>query len=144
MVVLPECGGAVLIPNQHNYLRAILQLRVPFSAMDKGDIKPKVEQKAKKGHQGPRHYQTKSKFKAPTPGLEDVVFTTGLAKDAAGFEENKKKLGRHMAVTFKMGGTIVKQAIETMKVPAFSKPADLPQNATKMEEKEWEMSYEEW
>ncbi|KAL3794468.1 LOW QUALITY PROTEIN: hypothetical protein ACHAWO_009413 [Cyclotella atomus] len=50
----------------------------------------------------PRFYHhAKPKFKAPTQGLEDVVFSTGLAKDAVNFEENKKKLSRHCAITFK-------------------------------------------
>ena len=112
--------------------------------MGEGEVKPKIEQKPKKGHHCPRHYQTKSKFKAPTAELEDVVFTTGLAKDAADFKENKKKLGRHMAVAFKTGRTMVQRAIETMTTPTFSKPADLPANAMRMQEKEWEMGYEKW
>jgi hypothetical protein len=62
--------------------------------MGEEEVKPKVEHKPKKGHHAQRHYHAKPKFKAPTPGLEDVVFTTGLTKDAVNFEENKKKLGR--------------------------------------------------
>jgi hypothetical protein len=61
--------------------------------MGEEETKPKVEHKPKKGHHGHRHFHAKPKFKAPTPGLEDVVFTTGLTKDAVEFEENKKKLG---------------------------------------------------
>jgi hypothetical protein len=49
--------------------------------MGEEETKPKVEQKPKKGHHGQRHFHAKPKFKAPTPGLEDVVFTTGLTKD---------------------------------------------------------------
>jgi hypothetical protein len=49
-----------------------------------------------------------------------------------------------MAVTFKAGGATVQRAIETMTAPTFNKPADLTANTTKMEEKEWELAYEEW
>jgi hypothetical protein len=103
--------------------------------MGKGETKPKVE-KPKKEHGAPRfHHHNKTKFKALTPGLEDVVLSTGLAKDAVNFEENKKKLGRHCAVTFKSGGAMEQRAIETMAAPSFNKHADLDASATKMEEK---------
>jgi hypothetical protein len=93
--------------------------------------KPKVE-KPKKEHGAPRfHRNNTTKFKAPTPGLEDVVFSTGLAKDVVNFEENKKKLSRYCAFTFKSGGTMVQRAIETMTAPTFNKPA--------MDEKKWEI-----
>ena len=36
------------------------------------------------------------KFTAPTPGLEDVIFTWGTAKDAARFEETVNSLARHV------------------------------------------------
>jgi hypothetical protein len=112
--------------------------------MGEGETKPKVE-KPKKEHGAPRfHRNYAPKFKAPTPGLEDVVFSTGLAKDAVNFEENEKKLGRHCAVTFKSGGTMVQQAIKTMTAPTFTKPADLMATATKMDEKKWEIAYEEY
>ena len=93
--------------------------------------KPKVE-KPKKEHGAPRfHRNNTTKFKAPTPGLEDVVFSTGLAKDVVNFEENKKKLSRYCAFTFKSGGTMVQRAIETMTAPTFNKLA--------MDEKKWEI-----
>ena len=109
--------------------------------MGEEETKPKVEHKPKKGHHAQRHYHAKPKFKAPTPGLEDVVLTTGLTKDAVEFEENKKKLGRYMAVTFKSGGATVQMAIETMTTPIFNKPADLTANATRWKKKngKWRM-----
>ena len=36
------------------------------------------------------------KFTAPTPGLEDVIFTWGTAKDAARFEETVSSLARYV------------------------------------------------
>ena len=36
------------------------------------------------------------KFTAPTPGLEDVIFTWGTAKDGARFEETVNSLARHV------------------------------------------------
>ena len=34
------------------------------------------------------------KFKAPTPGYEDVYFTPGSRKDAAEFKDTRQKLAR--------------------------------------------------
>ena len=36
------------------------------------------------------------KFTTPTPGLEDVYFSWGTAKDAAKFEETVSALARHV------------------------------------------------
>ena len=38
----------------------------------------------------------KNTFKAPTTGLTDVFFTTGMNEDAANFIETKKRLARHV------------------------------------------------
>jgi len=58
--------------------------------MGEGETKPKVE-KPKKEHGAPRfHRNNTPKFKAPTQGLEDLVFSTGLAKDVVNFEEKKE------------------------------------------------------
>ena len=39
---------------------------------------------------------------------------------------------------------MVQRAIETMTAPSFNKPADLGASAMKMEEKKWEIAYEEY
>jgi hypothetical protein len=42
-------------------------------------------------------------YMAPTMGLENVVFRMGTVQDAAEFEDDKKDLGRYVAVNFKEG-----------------------------------------
>ena len=38
-----------------------------------------------------------NEYRAPTVGLEDLVFTIGKTKDAARFEVVKEELGKHFA-----------------------------------------------
>ena len=47
---------------------------------------------------------TPKKFTAPTPGLEDVFFTWGTAKDAAKFEDTVSQLVRYPAVEVFLSG----------------------------------------
>jgi hypothetical protein len=87
--------------------------------------KPKVE--GQRGHHWRRVRQQQQAagravkkteaYKAPTSGLEDVVFNVGTAKDAALFEEHKKKLARYVAVNFKHGALMAQQAMEKMTDP---------------------------
>ena len=63
-------------------------------------------------------------YKAPTAGLENVVFKMGTVQDASDFEEHKKDLGRYVAVNFKEGGSMLQQATEAMVTPTFTAPAD--------------------
>jgi hypothetical protein len=62
-------------------------------------------------------------YKAPTAGLENLVFKMGTVQDAADFEEHKKDLGRYVAVNFKEGGSMLQQAMEAMVTPTFTAPA---------------------
>ena len=113
--------------------------------MAEGEAKPKVEGKVKKpyfqpNHQGDGGAKKSQKFQAPTPGLEDVVFTAGTARDAVKFKENSKKLGRWLAVNLKTGGPMLQKAIEDMKAPIFTEPADLPAMPTKGKKKNGRLS----
>jgi len=114
--------------------------------MGETEKKPKIEGRKsswKPRNTGGSRAKVLIKFKAPTPGHEDDIFTCGQASDAANFEEVCKKLARYCAVNFKNGGTMVRKAIEEMTTPKIDPPADLPAAATKMQEKVWEADYDE-
>ena len=40
----------------------------------------------------------KGKYKAPTSGLEEVIFTWGTVRDAAKYDEVRNKLAQHIGV----------------------------------------------
>ena len=87
--------------------------------MGETEKKPKIEGRKsswKPRNTGGSRAKVLIKFKAPTPGHEDDIFTCGQASDAANFEEVCKKLARYCAVNFKNGGTMVRKAIEE-KIP---------------------------
>ena len=56
-------------------------------------------------------------YKAPTPGLEKELFRSGQARDAAEFEEVKKKLERYVGVNSKHGASDAQHAVESVEVP---------------------------
>jgi hypothetical protein len=115
--------------------------------MGEDEKKPKIEVKKhswKPSSAGGNRPKLFVKFKAPTPGHEDDIFTCGQAFDAANFEEVCKKLARYCAVNFKSGGAMVRKAIEEMTALKIDPPADLPATATKMQEKVWETDYDEY
>ena len=80
-------------------------------------------------------------YKAPTAGLESVVFKMGTVQDAADFEEHKKDLGRYIAVNFKEGGSMLQQTMEAMVTPTFTAPADLINPTNVVQVKKWERKY---
>ena len=62
----------------------------------------------------------KNKFKAPTAGLTDVFFTTGMNEDAANFNETKRRLARHVGTCNYRGAATASLVIETMTPPTFT------------------------
>jgi hypothetical protein len=65
------------------------------------------------------------KFKAPTAGLEDQIFTCGSAKDAAAYDEVRKKLSYWASVNFKGAGAAQAQAaIEQLVEPTLVEPTE--------------------
>ena len=64
----------------------------------------------------------KNTFKAPTTGLTDVFFTTGMNEDAANFIETKKRLARHDGTCNYRGAATASLVIETMTPPTFKTP----------------------
>ena len=63
--------------------------------------------------------EKKSKFRAPTPGLEAEIFTVGGHRDAANFDKVNKKLVRYVAVNFTKGAKDIAQALESMEKPQW-------------------------
>ena len=81
-------------------------------------------------------------YKAPTVGLESVVFKMGTVQDAADFEDHKKDLGRYIAVNFKEGGSLLQQAMENMVAPTFTPPTDPIDPTNVVQVKKWEREYD--
>ena len=81
-------------------------------------------------------------YKAPTAGLESVVFKMGTVQDATDFEEHKKDLGRYVAVNFKEGESMLQQAMEVMVTPTFTAPADPIDPINMVQVKKWEREYD--
>jgi hypothetical protein len=65
---------------------------------------------------------SKTKYKAPTSGLEEVVFTWGTARDAAKFEEVKSELSHHVGVQSWKYATEISKAMAELEEPAFIRP----------------------
>ncbi len=79
-------------------------------------VRPKLERGAegKKPQQQQRRRRTAAtdkKFKAPTPGLEHMIFKLGDAADAAVFTDVKKALAKFAGVNFKHGSNMAQIAI---------------------------------
>eukprot|EP00804_Cyclotella_cryptica_P018941 CCRYP_006458-RA/>CCRYP_006458-RA protein AED:0.52 eAED:0.43 QI:0/0/0/0.5/1/1/2/0/247 len=111
---------------------------------DHRDIKPKLEAKKRwkpGGQKAPRR-QVSTPFKAPTSGLENVMFKMGHLTDAADFEEHKKALAQYCTVNFKDGGALVQKAIDDMETPVLTPPIDPPDTVTSIEIKKWERTYD--
>lgn len=72
--------------------------------MGREEKKPKTKGKTqswKPKYAGGRRPKVLVKFKVPTPGHKDDIFTYRQASDAADFEEVFKKLARYCTVNFK-------------------------------------------
>ena len=62
------------------------------------------------------------KFTAPTPGLEDVIFTWGTAKDAPRFEETVSSLVRHIGTQGWKHSSVVSKAMSRLALPVIVAP----------------------
>jgi hypothetical protein len=82
-------------------------------------------------------------YKAPTPGLEQDLFTVGAASDAADFEEVRKKLGQYTGVNFKQGAVMAQRSIEEMVPPQFFDPPEPSATASPVEVEKWKVKYNE-
>eukprot|EP00956_Cyclotella_meneghiniana_P038953 scaffold162906_cov46-Cyclotella_meneghiniana.AAC.1 len=95
--------------------------------MAEGEVKPKIERTAEQPRRQQRYRRktnfTKEKFKAPTQGLEHMVFKQGDAADAVAFEEVKKALAKHAGTKFKVGSNMARVAIGELRAPTIVMPA---------------------
>ena len=66
---------------------------------------------------------TPKKFTAPTPGLEDVFFTWGTAKDAAKFEDTVSQLARHVGTQSWRLSSVASKAMSAIAAPVITEPA---------------------
>ena len=72
---------------------------------------------------------TKTKFKPPTVGLENVVFDyNGIGKSAV-FKEHLNALARYVDVMFKYESPTMSKAIKELKAPTFNEPPESSENA---------------
>ena len=74
-------------------------------------------------------------YRAPTVGLEDMVFTIGKTKDAAWFEFVKEELGKHFATQSWSDAADAARAFEILEEPIYNKPTEpeLPLRLLKQE-----------
>ena len=63
-------------------------------------------------------------FKATTPGLEDVVFTSGTTDAAAVYEDVVKKLNRHLGQQPWKEVSVLSTALASLEPPVFTEPVE--------------------
>ena len=71
-----------------------------------------------------REKTLKSTFKAPTVGLEDVVFDYGAGMRPGDFQGYIERIAEHLAGALKRQGPLASKAIKTQTVPTFVEPED--------------------
>ena len=65
---------------------------------------------------------TLKKFTAPTPGLEDVFFTWGTAKDAAKFEDMVSQLANYVGTRNWTKSSVASKAMSAIEAPVIAGP----------------------
>ena len=106
-----------------------------------GEQKVKVEPGG--GNKNNSH-QNVSKFKAPTPGLEDKVFDYDRESTlmSARFTSTLNALADHVAVSFTNGGAEAGKAFRGIQAPVYTKPTLDRAKKDDYEEKEiWKDEY---
>ena len=78
--------------------------------------------RANRGKSGEQASTTSPKHESRTPGLEDVVFTFGSAKDAATFDHTMGELVKYVGVQPWRGAAAASQALDTGVEPTFVEP----------------------
>lgn len=121
--------------------------------MGEGEHKVKVEGasdgKKKQRWQRRRGSLAKKEFKAPTPGLESMIFKQGDAADAAAFEDVKKALAKYAGTNFRIGSNAAQVAIDELVEPNLVEPAPPtmstpPTPAEEIEKKKWEYALDDY
>ena len=87
------------------------------------------------GKSQPRRYGTGKTFRAPTPGLEDVIFGYGAqpGSNPATFKKNSKRLALHIGTTFKKQASEAANMLRTLKKGKEGRPKK-PKKATQADE----------
>ena len=84
---------------------------------------PYKRRKGKKSGSGETPTPTaKKKFTAPTPGYEDVYFTSGSTKDAAQFQDTVNKLSRCVGTQSWKKASVLSKAMGDLIAPIFTSP----------------------
>ena len=65
---------------------------------------------------------TAKKFMAPMPGLKDVYFTWGMAKDAAKFKETVSALARHVGTQPWKHSSLASKAMSSLAKSTIAAP----------------------
>ena len=63
-------------------------------------------------------------YTAPTPGLQNVLFTRGTTRDAARFTDILNKLTRYLGVQSWSQLTVTAKAMVELVAPSWTKPAN--------------------
>ena len=87
-----------------------------------GKTKNKKEKQRKSGL-GRSAAATTKKFAALTPGLADVYFTWGTAKDAAKFKETVSALAWHVGMQSWKHSSLASNAMSSLAKPTVAAPA---------------------
>ena len=96
-----------------------------------------------------RGAQPKKEFKAPTPGLETMIFKQGDAADAAAFEDVKKALAKYAGTNFRIGSNVAQVAIDELVEPNLVEPtpptmSTPPTPTEEIEKKKWEYALDDY
>ena len=70
----------------------------------------------------PANSTATNEYRAPTAGLEDMVFTIGKTKDAARFGVVKEELGKHFATQSWSDAADAARAFEILVEPVYIEP----------------------
>ena len=81
-------------------------------------------------------------YKAPTVGLNSMVFKVDHVMDAVDFADNKTALERYCAVNCKIGGALIQKASKDMSSPTFTPQTDPETGASMVKIKKWKMEYD--
>ena len=93
--------------------------------------------------------QLKKEYKAPTPGLETMIFKQGDAADAAAFEDVKKALAKYAGTNFRVGSNMAQVAIDDLIEPNLVEPppptmSTPPTPAQEVEKKRWDYALDDY
>jgi hypothetical protein len=119
------------LSNQHYFKRAWRFQRGSLAITMGEDQDKKIDPKGGRKfyrRQGQNNAPKKEKYKAPTPGLEHLVFTVGTAQDATNFTKVKDALAEYIGGSgkYKTGTAYAVTAVNDLVGPTIVEPADPP------------------